>query len=113
MHGSGGVRGAAGGEGCGRAADALVERARAVTARFPRAHGAPLTWAIRLRWASPSRRRPGAMRCPAAGRRTARILVCGVTPQAAAEAARIPLMLTHAPAHMLITDLRVEDLDDG
>ena len=38
---------------------------------------------------------------------------CGVTPQAAAEAARLDLMLTHAPAHMFVTDLRVEDLEDG
>ena len=30
---------------------------------------------------------------------------CGVTAQAAAQHARIPLMITHAPGHMLITDL--------
>jgi uncharacterized protein YcsI (UPF0317 family) len=29
---------------------------------------------------------------------------CGVTPQAAAEAARIPFMITHAPGHMLVLD---------
>jgi uncharacterized protein YcsI (UPF0317 family) len=31
---------------------------------------------------------------------------CGVTPQAAAEAAKIDLMITHAPAHGFISDLR-------
>lgn len=29
---------------------------------------------------------------------------CGVTPQAAAEAAKLPIMITHAPAHSFITD---------
>lgn len=31
---------------------------------------------------------------------------CGVTPQAAARRARPPLLLTHAPGHMFVTDLR-------
>jgi len=34
---------------------------------------------------------------------------CGVTAQAAAIDARIPRMITHAPGHMLITDLCVEE----
>jgi uncharacterized protein YcsI (UPF0317 family) len=34
---------------------------------------------------------------------------CGVTPQAAVIAARPPLCITHAPGHMLICDVRVED----
>jgi uncharacterized protein YcsI (UPF0317 family) len=33
---------------------------------------------------------------------------CGVTPQAAAEAARIEVMITHGPGHMFITDLGEE-----
>jgi uncharacterized protein YcsI (UPF0317 family) len=35
---------------------------------------------------------------------------CGVTPQAVAMQAKPPLMLTHAPGHMFITDLRNEAL---
>ena len=35
---------------------------------------------------------------------------CGVTAQAVARASQIPLMITHAPGHMLITDARVESL---
>ena len=35
---------------------------------------------------------------------------CGVTPQAAAQAAEIDLMITHAPAHGFITNLRADDL---
>jgi len=31
---------------------------------------------------------------------------CGVTPQVALEAARLPLCITHKPGHMLITDVR-------
>jgi uncharacterized protein YcsI (UPF0317 family) len=30
---------------------------------------------------------------------------CGVTPQAALAAARLPLAITHAPGAMLVTDL--------
>jgi uncharacterized protein YcsI (UPF0317 family) len=35
---------------------------------------------------------------------------CGVTPQAVAIAAKPPLMLTHAPGHMFVTDLTVASL---
>lgn len=93
---------------------ALVERARAVTARFPRAHGAPvhagdpaalgIADLARPDWGDPLPLRAGEVPV---------FWACGVTPQAAALAARVELMLTHAPAHMFITDLRVEDLDDG
>ena len=40
------------------------------------------------------------------------ILTGGVTPQAVAQEAGVELMLTHAPAHMFVTDLRDEDLVD-
>jgi hypothetical protein len=30
---------------------------------------------------------------------------CGVTPQAALAAAKLPLAVTHAPGHMLVTDI--------
>ena len=36
---------------------------------------------------------------------------CGVTPQAVAMAARPRLLLTHAPGHMFVTDLRDRDLE--
>jgi uncharacterized protein YcsI (UPF0317 family) len=35
---------------------------------------------------------------------------CGVTPQAAAEAAALPLFIAHAPAHSFITDVRAAGL---
>ena len=33
---------------------------------------------------------------------------CGVTPQAAAEAAKIDLMITHAPGHAFVTDIKAD-----
>jgi len=36
---------------------------------------------------------------------------CGVTPQAVAMAARPPLLITHKPGHMFVTDLRDTDLE--
>ena len=37
---------------------------------------------------------------------------CGVTPQAVAMAARPPLLLTHKPGHMFVTDLTDAELQD-
>jgi len=38
---------------------------------------------------------------------------CGVTPQAVAQAAKLPLMITHAPGYMFITDQLNKDLIEG
>jgi uncharacterized protein YcsI (UPF0317 family) len=35
---------------------------------------------------------------------------CGVTPQQALRAAKLPFAITHAPGHMLVTDLRNAEL---
>jgi uncharacterized protein YcsI (UPF0317 family) len=37
---------------------------------------------------------------------------CGVTPQAAIENARLPLVITHSPGHMFITDILNSELND-
>lgn len=37
---------------------------------------------------------------------------CGVTPQAAIENAKLPLVLTHSPGHMFITDIKNAELND-
>lgn len=37
---------------------------------------------------------------------------CGVTPQAAVEHAKPPIVITHAPGHMFITDIRNSELND-
>ena len=35
---------------------------------------------------------------------------CGVTPQSAIEAAKLPLAITHAPGHMFVCDILNEEL---
>ena len=88
-----------------------AEIATRVTARFPFNHGAPVhigdPEAIGADLAAP-------LFGGAVGARPAALVpvfwACGVTPQAAAEAARIDLMITHAPAHGFISDLRAEEL---
>jgi uncharacterized protein YcsI (UPF0317 family) len=87
-------------------------RATAVCARYPLAHGAPVhvgtPAAIGVKdldrpdFGDPVEVRPG---------ETPVFWACGVTPQAVAMQARPPLLLTHAPGHMFVTDLRDEDLE--
>ena len=62
-----------------------------VCARFPRAHGVP------VHFGDPVEVRPGEVPV---------FWACGVTPQAVATEARPPLLLTHKPGHMFVTDLR-------
>src|SRR5262245_34077303 len=91
--------------------------AQAVTAtrvcgRFPRAHGTPIHFgcpsAIGIAnidkpdFGDPVEIRPGEVPV---------FWACGVTPQAVAVAARPPLVLTHKPGHMFVTDLRDTDLE--
>ena len=37
---------------------------------------------------------------------------CGVTPQAAVERAKPPIVITHAPGHMFITNVKNAELND-
>ena len=84
----------------------LVPRAVTVTARYPMAHGAPLHVGDPARigiadvhapdWGEPPTILPGEEPV---------FWACGVTPQAVALEARPPLVITHAPGHMFITDL--------
>ena len=37
---------------------------------------------------------------------------CGVTPQAAIERAKPPIVITHAPGHMFITNVKNAELND-
>jgi uncharacterized protein YcsI (UPF0317 family) len=85
---------------------ALVPRAVQVTARFERVHGAPVHVGApeelgirdlsRPDWGDPVEIRRGELPV---------FWACGVTPQAAALASRLPFCITHAPGHMLVTDL--------
>ncbi|MGH7263676.1 MAG: putative hydro-lyase [Candidatus Rokuibacteriota bacterium] len=87
-------------------AAALIPRAVTVTARYPMAHGAPIHVGDPSRigiadihapdWGDPATFLPGEEPV---------FWACGVTPQAVALEARPPLVITHAPGHMFITDL--------
>lgn len=85
----------------------MIVRAVQVTSRFPAVHGAP------LHIGDPAAIGIGDVMRPDLGDaveiRPGEVPVfwaCGVTPQAAAMASKPPLMITHAPGHMFITDRR-------
>lgn len=84
----------------------MVETATAISRRFPLAHGAPVhagdPTAIGIAdvtkpdWGDP---------VPVPDGQVPVFWACGVTPQVAIEAARVPLCITHKPGHMLVTDI--------
>ncbi|WP_273502879.1 putative hydro-lyase [Paracoccus sphaerophysae] len=83
-----------------------VEEARAICARFPLAHGAPvhagdpaeigITDLARPDWGDAPVLEPGDVPV---------FWACGVTGQQALRHARLPFAITHLPGHMLVTDL--------
>lgn len=87
------------------AADAI--RAIQITSRFPAVHGAPVHLGDPTRigiadlgrpdYGDPVTVREGELPV---------FWACGVTPQAALRAAKLPFVITHAPGRMLVTDLR-------
>ncbi len=89
----------------------LVPRAVQISGRFPAVHGVPVhvgdPGSLGIRdlgrpdFGDPVTIRPGEVPV---------FWACGVTPQAVAMQAKPPLMITHAPGHMFITDLRDESL---
>ena len=89
----------------------LVARAVQISGRFPAVHGAPVHVgdpdALGIRdlskpdFGDPVTIRPGEVPV---------FWACGVTPQAVAMQAKPPLMISHAPGHMFITDVRDESL---
>ncbi len=89
----------------------LVPRAVQISGRFPVVHGAPIhvgdpeTLGIhdlgKPDFGDPVTIRPGEVPV---------FWACGVTPQAVAMQAKPSLMVSHAPGHMFITDLRDESL---
>jgi uncharacterized protein YcsI (UPF0317 family) len=88
----------------------MVATAAAVTARFPASHGAPvhagdpaalgIADLTRPDFGDPVPLQPGDVPV---------FWACGVTPQAALAAARVPFAITHAPGHMFITDVPESD----
>ena len=83
-----------------------------ICARFPRAHGTPVHFGDPEAIGIPDIRRPDFG--DAVEVRPGEVPVfwaCGVTPQAVAMEAKPPLLITHKPGHMFVTDLRDTDLE--
>jgi uncharacterized protein YcsI (UPF0317 family) len=85
-------------------------RAVQITSRFPTVHGAP------VHLGDPAAIGIADLAAPdygdAVSVRAGEVPVfwaCGVTPQAVAASARPELMITHAPGHMFVTDLRDDE----
>ena len=89
-----------------------VEEVVEISRRFPLAHGAPVYWGDPAdigiteisapEWGDPA---------PVGIGQVPVFWACGVTPQVALEAARLPLCITHKPGHMLLTDV-AEDAEN-
>ncbi len=89
-----------------------VARVAEVTRRYPATHGGPLhigdpaevgiTDVDAVDWGLPPQIGPDD---------TCMFWGCGVTPQAVAMAAKLPLMITHTTGHMLLSDLTLEDIE--
>jgi uncharacterized protein YcsI (UPF0317 family) len=83
-----------------------VAEAIAISARFPQAHGAPIAQGDPAQlgiadlaqpdWGEAVEVRPGEVPV---------FWACGVTPQNVLLAAHLPLCITHAPGHMLVSDV--------
>ncbi len=77
-----------------------------ISQRYPLAHGAPIHWGDPQEIGVSDIARPDwGDAAPIAEGQTPVFWACGVTPQVAIEAARLPLCITHKPGHMLITDV--------
>jgi uncharacterized protein YcsI (UPF0317 family) len=89
----------------------LIPQAIQVTAQFPSAHGGPVQVGDPASLGIQDLSRPdfGDPVTIRAGEVPV-FWACGVTPQAVAMRAKPPLMITHAPGHMFITDLKDEEL---
>jgi uncharacterized protein YcsI (UPF0317 family) len=91
--------------------EALVAQASAITAKYQKAHGAPIhvgdPAALGIKdlqqvdFGDAPQIRPGEVPV---------FWACGVTPQMALQRAKPDLVITHAPGHMFITDIRNKDL---
>jgi uncharacterized protein YcsI (UPF0317 family) len=92
----------------------LVARAIQVTSRYERVHGAPVHVGApeALGIADPGRPDYGDA-VPIGPGEVPVFWACGVTPQAAILASRLPFCVTHAPGHMFATDLWNADLPYG
>ncbi len=90
-----------------------AEIAKAITEKMPNVHGAPVHMGdpsqigiqdiMKPDYGDPVEIKPGEIPV---------FWPCGVTPQAAVEHAKPPIVITHAPGHMFITDVKNAELND-
>lgn len=90
-----------------------AEIAQMITKKMPNVHGAPVHMGdpaeigikdiMKPDYGDPVEIRPGEIPV---------FWPCGVTPQAAVENAKPPIVITHAPGHMFITDIKNAELND-
>ena len=90
-----------------------AQKAKEITDRYPNVHGGPVQIgdpaAIGIKdiskpdYGDPVEIREGEIPV---------FWACGVTPQAAIENAKLPLVITHAPGHMFITNVLNTELND-
>lgn len=91
----------------------LVSRAALVSGRYPKVHGAPVHVGdpsligihdvMKPEFGDPPDIRPGEIPV---------FWACGVTPQAVCMNTKPPIVITHAPGYMFITDVKNGDLSD-
>jgi uncharacterized protein YcsI (UPF0317 family) len=82
-------------------------RAVQITSRYPAVHGAPVHLGDPAEIGIRDLDRPDyGDAVPVAAGELPVFWACGVTPQAAIAAAKLPFAITHAPGHMLATDLK-------
>ena len=90
-----------------------AKRADEITGRFPNVHGAPvnigepeklgITDLMKPDYGDPVEIKPGEIPV---------FWGCGVTPQSVIEHAKLPLVITHAPGHMFITNMKNDAVND-
>lgn len=90
-------------------ADAI--RAVQITSRMPGVHGAPVHIGLPEHIGIKDLDKPDyGTPVPMPADELPVFWACGITPQAVVEAAGLEFCITHTPAHMLVTDLRIADL---
>jgi uncharacterized protein YcsI (UPF0317 family) len=90
---------------------AAIPRVIQVTGRYPLAHGAPVHIGDPLAIGIADISNPDFGQADTMHEGEVPVFwACGVTPQVAAQHAKPPIMITHAPGHMFVTDVRDEDL---
>ena len=92
-------------------AEELVEKAISITSRFPRVHGAPIHVGDPAKIGIKDISKPDFGDSVSIKKGEIPVFwACGVTPQAAVMRVKPELVITHAPGHMFITDIKDDDL---